>query len=71
MLAENLLDGATLRSMMIFAVPILSVLGTFGWLTARTISENALKRRMIDQGMSADEIEQVLSAKSSRRSHRR
>lgn len=47
------------------AIPIVAIVGGVWRKVAIVTSENDLKRRMIDRGMSADEIEKVLNASSS------
>ncbi len=42
------------------AIPIAAIIGVFWHKIAKTTSENDLKRRMVERGMSAEEIERVL-----------
>ena len=48
MLAEFALNQRMLETMLIFAIPIVGVLGVFGWLITKTLSDHALKQRMVD-----------------------
>jgi hypothetical protein len=63
MLAEIVWNQDLVETIMIFAIPIIGVIGVFSWLTLSTLSQNALKRDMVQQGMSADEINQILHSK--------
>ncbi len=64
MLAEIVWDKQTLAVVMGCAIPIAYILMS-GWYRIERLREtSALKRRMIDRGMSADEIERILSAES-------
>ncbi len=64
MLASSGFNEKMLETFMIYAIPIIAIVGAFAWLIVRTTSTNGLKRPMIDRGMSPDEIEQVLSTRS-------
>ena len=67
MLAEIIWNQATLAIAGFFGVPISAILGTFWAQVQRHKSDNALKRTMVERGMSPEEIERVLSAKISNR----
>lgn len=61
-LAEIVWDKQTLAVVGAFAVPIVAFV-SFAWFHANKVrSESALKRAMVERGMSADEIERVLEA---------
>jgi len=45
-----------------FSIPIVAVVGGFWYKIRKTLSENDLKRTMVERGMSAEEIERVLAA---------
>lgn len=45
-----------------FATAIAGVVGTLWYKIRKTLSENDLKRTMVERGMSAEEIERVLAA---------
>lgn len=49
-------------SAMVFLVPIVAVVAYFWYEVSKTRSDNELKKRMIERGMSVDEIERVLGA---------
>jgi len=66
MLAAFPLNTQQFEMFLIYGIPIVAIICVFGWLTAKTLSENALKRRMLDRGMSADEIRDVLSTRCRR-----
>lgn len=63
-LGQFVLDRHTIETILIFGLPIISVACVFTWLIAKTTSDDALKRSMVERGMSPDEIEQVMSGKS-------
>ena len=50
----------------VFSVPIVAILACTWRCIDKTRSDNILKRDMIHRGMSAEEIERVLAAKSSK-----
>jgi len=66
MLAALSLNTQQLEMLLIYGIPLVSIVCLFGWLIAKTLSENALKRRMLDQGMSVEEIRDVLSTRCRR-----
>ena len=47
-------------------IPIVAIIATFSYKTSKTRSENELKRCMVERGMSVEEIERVLAARSQR-----
>jgi hypothetical protein len=53
-----------LETILIFGIPIVAIVCLFTCWIVKTLSDNALKRRMVDQGMTAEEIIQVIKAKS-------
>ena len=67
MLAEIVWNQNTLAVAGVFGVPISAILGTCWAQVQRHKSDNALKRIMVERGMSPEEIERVLSAKISNR----
>lgn len=70
MLAENVwsvLNSDVIGIIMGCLIPISAIIGGFWYQTERVRSESALKMRMLDQGMSADEIERVIQARPGRR----
>ncbi len=62
MLAEIAWNEGTIAVAGAFVIPIVAIIATFWYKIARVTSMNELKRRMVQRGMSADEIERVLSA---------
>ena len=62
MLADILWNEATLAIVMGCAIPIAAIVCIAWCKVAKSTSENDLKRRMVERGMSADEIERVLAA---------
>ncbi len=63
-LGEFTWDTGTVAILAVMAVPIVLFALMFGTKMFQIRSDNELKRRMIDKGMSADEIERVLAATS-------
>ncbi len=57
-------DTGSIAIVAVMAVPIVLFASMFGTKMFQIRSDNELKRRMIDRGMSADEIERVLAATS-------
>ena len=64
MLAEIVWNAETFIFGGIFSLPIITVVAYYWYKVNQTNSDNELKQRMIERGMSAAEIEQVLAAKS-------
>ncbi|MCF7973246.1 MAG: hypothetical protein K9N55_05495 [Phycisphaerae bacterium] len=52
----------SLGLLMVFSIPIVSVLAYYWHETVKTRSNNELKQSMLERGMSAQEIEQVINA---------
>ena len=46
----------------VFVVPCVAIIAYFWHETAKARSTNELKQSMVERGMSADEIEQVMNA---------
>ncbi len=67
MLAEIVWNQNTLAVAGIFAVPIIAVAGYYWAQVHCRKSDNNLKAKMIDRGMSVEEIERVLAAQPSDR----
>ena len=57
-------DTGSIAILAVMAVPIALFALIFGTKMFQIRSDNELKRRMIDRGMSADEIERILAATS-------
>lgn len=62
MLADIVWDQNTLSVVFGCAIPIVTVVAFFWYKVAKVRSHSAIKRRMIERGMSVDEIERVLNA---------
>jgi len=63
MLGEIIWDLPTIGIVCTMAVPVL-VMFSIAWVQVeRRKSDNALKRSMVDRGMSAQDIERVIAAK--------
>ena len=62
MLAEIIWDKQSLAVLGAFAIPIVAILMA-GWYKIEQMrSTNNLKRKMIERGMSVDDIERVIKA---------
>jgi len=70
MLAEIHWNAATLSIALGCAIPIVAIIGMFWFKSVKVTSENDLKRRMVERGMSPEEIERVLHARSDRDNHK-
>jgi len=66
MLAEIIWNEKTIGIVMGCAIPIVALVGGFWYRLERAKSNNELKRRMVERGMSAEEIERVMAARSIR-----
>lgn len=66
MLAEIVWDKEMLGVVMVFAIPLAAIIGGVWVKLERARSENELKRSMVERGMSVEEIERVIAAKSSK-----
>ena len=59
-------DMQTLGVVLGCGIPIVAIVGVFWYKIVRTTSEAELKRSMVERGMSAEEIERVLAAGSTK-----
>lgn len=59
---DLLSNPAVAPIIMAFAVPIVAIIAYFWHEVLKTRSNNDLKRSMVERGMSAQEIEQVMNA---------
>ena len=66
MLCEFVWNRETLTIVMIFSIPLVTILGGFWLKIEKTRSENDLKRRMVERGMSVEEMERVMAARPSK-----
>ena len=64
MLAEIVWDKETLGVVMVFAIPLTVIVGGIWVKLEQSRSENDLKRSMVERGMSVDDIERVIAARS-------
>lgn len=66
MLAEIVWNKEMLAIVFVFSIPIVAIVGGIWASIEKTRANSQLKRDMIARGMSAAEIERVLSAKPSK-----
>ena len=64
MLSEFAWNTSNLTIILIFGLPIVSVIGYFWYSIEKTRSDNALKQSMIERGMSPEDIQKVLEAQA-------
>ena len=64
MLAEIVWNEESLAVAMVFSVPLVAILAGVWLKVEQTRSVNELKRSMVERGMSVEEIERVVSAKT-------
>ncbi len=64
MLAGINWNEGTIAVVLIFGMPIVAVLAGVWYKIAKVTSDNELKRAMVERGMSVEEIERVLAARS-------
>lgn len=69
MLSEVVWDSQTIAIVCGCAIPITAIIAGYWYKLERAKTDNKLKQQMLARGMSADEIERVLSAKSSTERH--
>lgn len=63
--SEIVWNPQTLTIVLVFSIPLVTIIGGL-WFKAQKIkSEHELKQAMVQRGMSAEEIERVLAAKGS------
>jgi hypothetical protein len=62
LLSEIVWDAQNLAIVGTFGVPIAAIIGGIWYQGTKLRSLNDLKRSMVERGMSADEIEQVIRA---------
>lgn len=66
MLSEIVWDARTLIPALAMSIPIVAIVSTFWFKLEKIKSDNDLKRRMVERGMSVEEIERVLAAKGAK-----
>lgn len=64
MLAQIVWDQYTLGTVLGLAVPLVAIIGGIYYAISKVRSDNDLKREMVARGMSVEEIERVMAAKS-------
>ena len=62
MLAGLVWNVATLSIVLGCAIPLAAIIGAFWYHVEKVKSNNELKREMIEQGRSVEEIERVMAA---------
>ena len=62
MLADIVWDKSTLTVVMVFAIPIVFIVVSAWYKIEKMKSSDSLKRKMIERGMSVEEIERVIAA---------
>jgi hypothetical protein len=69
MLAEIVWDKHTLGVVFGCGIPIVFILATAWYKVERMKSTNELKRKMVERGMSAEEIERVMNTPDEAKDH--
>lgn len=59
---SDLLDPGTLTILLIFGLPVVAVVAYYCYKIAKVNSDNELKRRLVERGLSVDEIERIINA---------
>ena len=59
---NNLFRPETLSVLLIFGLPVVAIVGHYWHKTEKAKSDNDLKRRLAESGLSVDEIERVINA---------
>ena len=59
---DKLLDPSVLGILAVFGLPAIIVAITFWYKIAKVNSDNELKRRLVERGLSVDEIERIIKA---------
>ena len=67
MLAELTWNYETLKLLLAFSIPIVAIVGGIWYAVERLRVDREMKRDMIRRGMSAEQMQQVLSMKSGHR----
>ena len=58
----DLLDPGTLTIIFLFGSPVIAVIAYYCYKVAKVNSDNELKRRLVERGLSVDEIERIINA---------
>ena len=59
---SQLFEPETLVILLLFGLPVFTVIGHYCHKISKTNSDNELKRRLVERGFSVDEIERVINA---------
>jgi len=63
MLCEIVWDQNTIAVVGVFSIPIIGIIAGCWVAVEKSRSEHDLKRRMVERGMSVEEIERVMAAR--------
>jgi hypothetical protein len=66
MLSEIVWNEKTLAIVMGCLIPIVAILGGVWYSIQKVKSDNLLKRKMVERGMSAEEMEKILAMPASK-----
>jgi hypothetical protein len=66
MFSEIVWNKETLGVVFGCSIPLVAIVSAFWFKVEKTRSDNDLKRRMVERGMTVEEIERVLAAKGSK-----
>jgi hypothetical protein len=59
---DKLLEPEVLGILAVFGLPLLIVIAYYCYKVAKINSDNELKRRLVERGLSVDEIERIINA---------
>ena len=59
---SQLFEPETLVILLLFGLPVFTVIGHYCHKISKTNSDNELKRRLVERGLSVDEIERIINA---------
>ena len=62
MLAEIIWSSESTFWVCVFSVPVVTIIGGVWYKIERAKSDNELKRRMVERGMSVEEIDRVMAS---------
>ncbi|MCK4341247.1 MAG: hypothetical protein KAY37_05925 [Phycisphaerae bacterium] len=63
---HSLFQVPQLPIFMSLLIPVVAIIGFYLYKTQKVRSENELKRKMVERGMSVEEIERVIAASTKR-----
>ncbi len=64
---QRIFDMPQIAIVMACLIPIVGIIASYWYKIHKARSDNELKRTMVDQGLSADEIERILGAQGAER----